>query len=281
MSEEYKVEDVITYFKAELKKLEGVEDEKVKEVLTGLNDYIAKIEPTEEPKEEPKEDEAKSEEETTESSDESEEKADEPKEEGEEATEEVKEDGNAQNEGNDDEGKSEEGQPKGDSEDTDGSSTTPVNEEVDAKEGELSAKVSAKLDEAAIELNRMEKDLQAKDEVIAGYQAKIAELEADLKVYKDAEAQELANKFDAKVDKLVELYANIGIKKDPVELKNTFNEEQIDKMTIDLSAIGIKKPVNAGKRETTVSPDLELSAHKPARKREMTELERAHLLYGI
>ena len=227
-----------------LNKLKGVENDIVKEVYEELNGYIAevsKLEPevTEE-KEEAKEE--KSEEESKE------EVAEETKE---EEAEEVKE-----------EPKAEEVEAKVEAE--------PVVEEavaepVEEAEKELNAEVIVRLKEAAIELD-------AKQEIINGYKAKVVELEANLEIYRNKEKIELKARYDIKAMKLVESYKKLNIEKSQSEIELNYSEEQIDKLTKDLEAVSanVSKPV---KRQTSVS--LELGSNK---EKEMTARERAETL---
>ena len=257
-----KIKNSIAIIKQELAKLKGAEEKSIQafyeQATTLVKDLTSKPaegeedkkeEPKKESEEKPKEEKKEEKSETIEKKEEAEEKVDGKEEKVDEKPEEVK---------------SEE--------------VKEAEKKVeDKKESELSRDVSAKLKEAALELDRQSELLTVKD-------VKIAELSAELKKYKDAEQLELEKAYDIKVGSLVELYASLNIKKDSLELKENFNEEQIDKLIIDLSAMQptkvISKPVV--RRQTTVSADLELNrSNNTSKEKGMTEAQRANEIFNL
>lgn len=249
-----KVEEYIKKIETELAKLRNIDNKQVKEVYTNVELILSDMKPVDKEVEKEEVEDKKEEEKPTtkdeksedkpEKETESEEKSEEPKEEVKEESKEVKEETNSKK--------------------------------------ELNLKVSEKLSEAAIELSKFEKDIKAKEEVIEAYKIQVTELSVELETYKEVERIELQAKFDIKVNTLIELYNNLGIKKESSEIKTNFNEEQIDKLTIDLSAMLPKKveTKTSAKRLTPVSVDLELSKHTKKSKK-LSDADIAQTLFGI
>ena len=259
MVDEKNLKEIIAYVKSELDKIKDVEDENVKSVVEGLNTYINDIKIEAEEVSEEKDDDV------TEESDE-----DEESEEDEDVKEKVKEDVEEATEEKTEEVKEE------------------VVEETEAEEvveettnKELSKEVAIKLKEAAIELSRFETELKAKEEIIGGYKNKVLELEKELDVYKVAKVDADTKRFKGKADKLVELYAKLGITKEFKEIELSFNEEQVDKLIKDLEVL--KKPTTSVRK--TVTSGLELSNNyitkQDQNKKEMSGADTAKVLFGL
>lgn len=228
-----KINEYIKKIQTELSKLKDSKDEKVKEVYTNVETILTEMTPvekTEEKKEDAKEDDVKK---SDESKDEPEKEPESKEPEDKEAKKEPEENGKAED----------------------------VKKTEVEDEKELSLEVSKKLSEAAVELSKHEKDIAAKEEVIETYKVQVKELSAELEKYKAAEKIELDAKFDAKVNGLVELYASLGVKRDLETIKTSFNEEQIDNLILDLSAMKPKPVETKSVRKTPVSVDLELTKH--------------------
>lgn len=145
-------------------------------------------------------------------------------------------------------------------------------------DAELSDDISKKLKEAAMELSRKDEILVAKDHLLAEKDKQIVELESAIKKYKDAEQLELNKKKEEKVDNLIELYASLGIKKDKAVIKSMFNEEQIDKLAIDLSAMVPQKATSKPNR--SVPKQLELNDGKVKKGKRLTDSEKLNILFG-
>ncbi len=136
-------------------------------------------------------------------------------------------------------------------------------EDDDKVAAELSAVVSEKLKQASLELSTKEESLSVDNELIAVKDAKIVELQAELKVFTDKVELELKVTKDQKVSHLIELYAGLGLSKNRETIELAFNEEQIDKLTIDLAAMQpSNKSVAKPKRQTSVTSTIELNANK-------------------
>ena len=261
------IKELVKNIRAELAKLKDVEDEKVKEIYTNLTSYVEKLDkPVDEKSEDSKKVEDKKEEEKVEES--KEEKKEEKKEESEKETEK--------------EPKTEEKPVKEEVKEEPKEEVKEVpeenSEEIKKEEVQLSKKVSEKLNEAALELQKFDQELKVKEEVISTQKQQIVKLSAQLKKYHDIEKIELEKKYDVKINQLIELYNNIGIKKEAVELKSNFNEEQINTLIIDLSAvIPAQKMISKPKRLTEVS--LELNNKQIERK--LNSSDTAKMLFGL
>ncbi len=257
------IKELFDKIKVEVSKLKDIDNEAVQKVYAKLSEYV-KVDAKEDAPKEKESEEKSKEEKPTESQEEDKvesEVKDTDKAEPEEKKEEVKV-----------EEKKEE--PKED--------VSKKAEEAEQKvESELSAEVSNKLKEAALELGRLEKNITAKEEVIKIQKSKMIELEAELSKYKKIEELELQKKVDLKINKLVELYNGLGMKKDAETIKLAFDEKQVDQLIIDLSAM---KPSVSERavRKTRLSSELELSkfAAKPI-EQAPSDKEQANALFGI
>lgn len=227
--------ELLEKLKAELKKLEDIDNELVKEVLSNVNTVFAEIESTPSVEEEQK----VIVEETTE-----------------EATEEINEeedtettlDQTQEEVENDSDSKTEEQEEK--------EEVLEESKEFENKFAiELSAEVADKLQIAAIELEKSSNEIKIKDEIIELYKTQITELKEKISAFEKEKSIELKKRFDEKAGKLIELYANLGIKKDAKEIELNFTESQIDKLIKDLSIVELQKKE---KRQTSVNQSFEL-----------------------
>jgi hypothetical protein len=141
---------------------------------------------------------------------------------------------------------------------------------------QLSAKVSDKLKEAAMELSRKDDVIATKDHILSEKDKQIVELSAELEKYKEAEQLELAKKLDEKVDSVIELFSNLGIQKSRDALTSVYNEEQLDKLAIDLSAMIPAKVANS-KPMRSVPKQIELNS---AREEKITDKSIYNDLFG-
>ena len=249
-----KYKEIIDFVKTELEKIKDVEDERVKNVVSTVEDYIKKIElPTDNEKkteEDNEEDDKEDNNEEEKTAEETTEKEEEKSGDSEEGTEQKKTDVEETSENAGEEKKE------------------PAEKNTEDINKELSKAIAEKLNESALELKKLndeldnaKKDLKAKEELISVYKNKVVELEKDLKVYKDAEALELKKAYNKKVNTLIELFKDLGIKKTEEEINSNFNESQIDKLISDLSVV--KSPSNKYVRSTKVSQEMELTKYKP------------------
>ena len=269
------VQDIIKKVKEELDKLRDVDNDKVKEVITGLDKYVASLDlPAEETTEEVEAEETTEETEKA-KEEETEAETEETKEETEEETTEEEEKAEEEPEAKDEE------EAKDGKEEAEPVEETKEEPNVEESEKELSMEVSEKLKEAAVEMGRFEKELKAKDEVIGAHKAKITELNKELDVYKEQEQIELEKMRALKLNRLVELYKDLGIKKDIAELKKEFSQEQINKLIIDLSAVNNVRVEKKSVRETKLSPELELNKYTTPKKNSMNEEDRARAIFGL
>ena len=285
-----KLEEILKKVQSELDKLSEVEDEKVKEVVANVNSILSEMitDKAEEAEETPeKEEKEKEDEEESKEDDKADEKpVEESKEEAEaveEKTEEVKEEKSeeAKEEEKPAEESKEEPKEEVKEEKVEEAPKEEASEAV-AEDKELSADVSKSLKDAAIELSNNEKIILEKEEVITVLNKQITELNGELSKYKESETLELAQQFENKVNRLVGLYEMLGIKKTVVELKDNFDEGQIDKLVIDLSALTKNKESEVSKptRQTQVSQPLELK-YSNKQKKEHTAADSAKALFDI
>ena len=285
-----KLEEILKKVQSELDKLSEVEDEKVKEVVANVNSILSEMitDKAEEAEETPeKEEKEKEDEEESKEDDKADEKpVEESKEEAEaveEKTEEVKEEKSeeAKEEEKPAEESKEEPKEEVKEEKVEEAPKEEASEAV-AEDKELSADVSKSLKDAAIELSNNEKIILEKEEVITVLNKQITELNGELSKYKESETLELAQQFENKVNRLVGLYEMLGIKKTVVELKDNFDEGQIDKLVIDLSALTKNKESEVSKptRQTQVSQPLELK-YQNKQKKEHTAADSAKALFDI
>lgn len=246
------VKKLMEKIKSELEKLKSVEDDAVKKVVANVETYISEYTSEEKTEEEEKK-EDKEVEEKKEEAEESEEK--------EEDEEESKEDESEEKEESDEEASEESA------------------EEPKEVKKELSAEIADRFRESAIELDSMQKELDAVREINKGYEGKIVELQKELDVYKEKEQIELKAKFEAKVSNLIELYHGIGINKSVEDISDTFNEAQIDKLIGDLGAM--QRTIKAKSvRQTRASAGLELSKYTQMPKETVTASNSGHVLFN-
>lgn len=267
------IKEYLTKIEEELLKLKEVDNSIAKDVLDNVNEYLSEV------KAEIETGEETSKEEETEIEDNSKEEPEAPAE-G-ETKEEVKEEKEEKKEEPVEDTKEEttEKPVKEDTEVTQEEETTKDNPE------ELSLDIAKKLKEAALELSKFESEIASKEEIISSYKQRITELEAELETYKESEKLELQKKYESKVNSLVELYKKLGIEKEQSHLMELFNEDQIDKMIVDLSAIVPKQsePAQKSVRATRLSEGLELSKYTKTTKKpkEMNETDRANVLFDF